>query len=105
MSPVLLTNDPDPVPVTTPSTYDLFTTSVGSTGVGTLGESLTTLGQRLTQTVSAFNSMATTVEGRVLVTGRKLEKLGAKSEKKLEEPRLVEDLPKQLSAPEFQGNE
>ncbi|HEY4249491.1 MAG TPA: DNA recombination protein RmuC [Lacunisphaera sp.] len=73
--------------------------------VGTLGENLTTLGQRLTQTVSAFNSMATTVEGRVLVTGRKLEKLGARSEKKLEEPRLVEDLPKQLSAPEFQGNE
>jgi len=73
--------------------------------VGTLDENLNALGQRLTQTVSAFNSMVTTVEGRVLVTGRKLEKLGAKSEKKLDEPRFVEELPKQLSAPEFQRNE
>jgi len=71
--------------------------------VGTLGENLDMLGQRLTQTVTAYNSAITSVEGRVLVTGRKLEKLGAGSEKKLDEPRLVEELPKQLSAPELKS--
>lgn len=69
--------------------------------VGTLGENLGTLGQRLTQAVAAFNSTASVVEGRVLVTGRKLEKLGAGSEKKLDEPRLIEETPKTLTAPEF----
>jgi DNA recombination protein RmuC len=72
--------------------------------VGTLGENLDILGQRLTQTVTAYNSAITSVEGRVLVTGRKLEKLGAGSEKKLAEPRLVEELPKQLSAPELKSS-
>jgi DNA recombination protein RmuC len=71
--------------------------------VGTLAENLDALGQRLTQTVTAYNSTITSVEGRVLVTGRKLEKLGAGSEKKLTEPRLVEELPKQLSAPELKS--
>jgi hypothetical protein len=41
------------------------------------------------------------VEGRVLVTGRKLEKLGGGSEKKIIEPRLVDETPKGLSAPEL----
>lgn len=69
--------------------------------VGTFAENLDALGQRLTQAVTAYNSAVTAVEGRVLVTGRKLVKLGAGSDRKLAEPRLIEDLPKQLSAPEL----
>jgi DNA recombination protein RmuC len=69
--------------------------------VATVAENLDTLGQRLTQTVSAYNSTVSSVEGRVLVTGRKLEKLGAGSEKKIAEPRLVDETPKALTAPEL----
>ena len=71
--------------------------------VGTLGENLSTLGQRLTQAVTAYNSTVTHVEGRLLVTGRRLVKLGADSEKKIDEPSLVEELPKQISAPELKN--
>jgi DNA recombination protein RmuC len=66
-----------------------------------LAENFDTLGQRLTQAVTAYNSTVAAVEGRLLVTGRKLVKLGSGSEKKVPEPRLVEELPKQLSAPEL----
>ena len=69
--------------------------------VAAVADNLDTLGQRLTQTVSAYNSTVSSIEGRVLVTGRKLEKLGAGSEKKITEPRLVDDTPKALTAPEL----
>lgn len=69
--------------------------------IATVAENLDTLGQRLTQAVTAYNSTVSSVEGRVLVTGRKLEKLGSGSEKKIAEPRLVDDTPKALTAPEF----
>ncbi|WP_438479635.1 DNA recombination protein RmuC [Oleiharenicola lentus] len=69
--------------------------------LATLAENFDLVGQRLTQAVTAYNSAVTSVEGRLLVTGRKLVKLGAGTEKKLGEPRLVEELPKQLSAPEL----
>jgi len=69
--------------------------------VATVADNLDTLGQRLTQAVTAYNSTVSTVEGRVLVTGRKLEKLGAGSEKKITEPRLIEETPKSLTAPEL----
>jgi DNA recombination protein RmuC len=69
--------------------------------VATVADNLNTLGQRLNQTVAAYNSTVSQVEGRVLVTGRKLEKLGAGSEKKITEPRLVEETPKTLTAPEL----
>jgi len=69
--------------------------------LATLAENFDTLGQRLTQAVTAYNSTVTGAESRLLVTGRKLTKLGAGSEKKIAEPRLVEEVPKQLSAPEF----
>ena len=71
--------------------------------VSTLAENLDTLGQRLTQTVAAYNSAITSVESRVLVTGRKLEKLGAGSERKIGEPRLVDEVPKALTAPELKS--
>ncbi len=69
--------------------------------VSAIAENLDVLGQRLTQSVAAYNSTVSTVEGRVLVTGRKLEKLGSGSEKKIIEPRLIEESPKSLTAPEL----
>ncbi len=69
--------------------------------IATVADNLDALGQRLTQAVTAYNSTVSTVEGRVLVTGRKLEKLGSGSEKKIPEPRLVEETPKALTAPEL----
>lgn len=71
--------------------------------VAAVAENLDTLGQRLTQAVTAYNSTASSLESRLLVTGRKLEKLGANSERKLDEPRLVEDSPRPLTAPELKG--
>ncbi|MFT3867146.1 MAG: DNA recombination protein RmuC [Nibricoccus sp.] len=71
--------------------------------VASVAENLDTLGQRLNQAVGAYNSTVNAVENRVLVTGRRLEKLGAGSEKKISEPRLVDEQPKQLTAPELQG--
>lgn len=69
--------------------------------VAAVAENFDNLGQRLTQAVSAYNSTVSSVEGRVLVTGRKLEKLGGGSEKKIIEPRLVDETPKALTAPEL----
>lgn len=69
--------------------------------VAAVAENLDTLGQRLTQAVGAYNSTLSSIEGRVLVTGRKLEKLGAGSEKKIVEPRLVDETPKAITAPEL----
>lgn len=71
--------------------------------IATVADNLDTLGQRLTQAVTAYNSTVTSVEGRVLVTGRKLEKLGSGSDKKIGEPRLVDDTPKSLTAPELKS--
>lgn len=69
--------------------------------VAAVADNLDTLGQRLTQTVTAYNSTASSLESRLLVTGRKLEKLGAASEKKLTDPRLLDETPKSLTAPEL----
>jgi DNA recombination protein RmuC len=69
--------------------------------VSTVAENLDVLGQRLSQAIGAYNSTVSQIEGRVLVTGRKLEKLGSGSEKKITEPRLVDDVPKTLTAPEL----
>jgi DNA recombination protein RmuC len=71
--------------------------------VAAVAENLDLLGQRLNQAVGAYNSTVNQVESRVLVTGRKLEKLGAGSEKKISEPRLVDEMPKQLTAPELKS--
>lgn len=69
--------------------------------VAAVADNLDTLGQRLTQAVTAYNSTASALESRLLVTGRKLEKLGAGSEKKLTDPRLLDETPKSLTAPEL----
>jgi DNA recombination protein RmuC len=69
--------------------------------VAAVAENLDLLGQRLQQAVVAYNSTVYQTESQVLVTGRRLEKLGAGSEKKLAEPRRVDDVPRPLSAPEL----
>jgi DNA recombination protein RmuC len=69
--------------------------------VAAVAENLDQLGQRLEQAVVAYNSTVYQTESQVLVTGRKLEKLGAGSEKKLGEPRRVDEVPRPLRAPEL----
>ena len=69
--------------------------------VGAVAKNLDELGQRLQQAVGAYNSTVYQTESQLLVTGRKLEKLGAGSEKKIAEPRLVDEVPKLLTAPEL----
>ncbi|MCX6944685.1 MAG: DNA recombination protein RmuC [Verrucomicrobiota bacterium] len=69
--------------------------------VATVAKNLDELGQRLQQAVAAYNSTIYQTESQVLVTGRKLEKLGAGSEKKIIEPRLVDEIPRPLTAPEL----
>lgn len=71
--------------------------------VAAVGKNLDDLGQRLRQAVEAYNSMAYQTESQVLVTGRRLEKLGAGSEKKIVEPRPIDETPRALTAPEFKA--
>ncbi len=71
--------------------------------VASVARNLDDLGQRLTQAVEAYNRTVYQTESQVLVTGRKLEKLGAGSERKIPEPRLVEETPKTLTAPELKA--
>lgn len=69
--------------------------------VGSVARNLDDLGQRLNQAVEAYNSTVYQTESQVLVTGRKLEKLGAGSEKNINQPRLVDEVPRKLTAPEL----
>ena len=71
--------------------------------VAAVAKSLDELGQRLGQAVVAYNSTVYQAESQVLVTGRKLEKLGGGSEKKIVEPRLVEEAVRPLTAPELKS--
>ncbi|HWA11339.1 MAG TPA: DNA recombination protein RmuC [Opitutaceae bacterium] len=66
-----------------------------------MARNLDDLGQRLTQAVGAYNSTVFQAESQLLVTGRRLEKLGSGSEKKIVEPRKVDEERKSLTAPEF----
>jgi DNA recombination protein RmuC len=71
--------------------------------VATVARNLDELGQRLQQAVGAYNSTIYQTESQVLVTGRKLEKLGAGSERKIVEPRIVDETPRPLTAPELKS--
>ena len=68
--------------------------------VAAVARNLDDLGQRLQQAVTAYNSTVYQAESQVLVTGRKLEKLGAASEKRIVEPRLVAEGPRSVTVPE-----
>ena len=69
--------------------------------VAAVAKNMDDLGQRLRQSVDAYTSTVYQTESQLLVTGRKLEKLGAGSEKKIVEPRLVDETPRSLTAPEL----
>ena len=71
--------------------------------VAAVAKNMDDLGQRLRQSVDAYNSTVYQTESQLLVTGRKLEKLGAGSEKKIVEPRLVDETPRSLTAPELKS--
>lgn len=71
--------------------------------VGSVARNLDELGQRLNQAVEAYNSTVYQTESQILVTGRKLEKLGSGSEKKIIEPRLVDEVPRKITAPELKS--
>ncbi|MEO6874726.1 MAG: DNA recombination protein RmuC [Opitutaceae bacterium] len=71
--------------------------------VGAVARNLDELGQRLQQAVGAYNSTAFQTENQLLVTGRKLKKLGGGSEKEIIEPRQVEDQPRRVNSPELKG--
>jgi DNA recombination protein RmuC len=69
--------------------------------VSAVAKNMDDLGQRLRQSVEAYNSTVYQTESQILVTGRKLEKLGAGSEKKIIEPRTIDEVPRSLTAPEL----
>lgn len=71
--------------------------------VAAVAKNFDDLGQRLTQAVEAYNRTVYQTESQVLVTGRKLEKLGAGGDKKIIEPRLVDEVPRNLTAPELKA--
>lgn len=68
--------------------------------LGTLGEHLDELGRSLSNAVRSYNRTVGSVEGRVLVTARRLADLGLVDDT-LEHPQSVEDTTRALSAAEF----
>ena len=71
--------------------------------IAAVGKNLADLGQRLEQAVGAYNSTIFQTESQLLVTGRRLEKLGSGSEKKIAELKPVGETPRPLSAPELRA--
>ena len=69
--------------------------------VASVAKNLDELGQRLQQAVGSYNSTVYQTESQLLVTGRKLGKIWNADEKKLAQPRLIEEVPKSLTAPEL----
>ncbi len=65
-----------------------------------LGKHVDGLGKALTGAVTAYNKTVGSLEGRVLVSARRLNEIGM-VDAELEQPRLVEDAVRSLSAEEF----
>src|ERR1022692_1563036 len=65
-----------------------------------MGRHVDSLGKALTGAVSAYNQTVGTLESRVLVSARKLNQLGV-VEAALDQPRLVEETARALSAPDL----
>jgi len=68
--------------------------------LSTMGEHLSRLGGAIGGAVTAYNKAVGSLEGRVLVSARKLAELGV-SDADLPEPVQVEQAPRQLQAPEL----
>lgn len=69
--------------------------------LGKMAEHLATVGARLDGAVDAYNKTVASIEGRVLVTGRRFRELGAGSDKEIESPAIVEKAARVLQAPEW----
>jgi DNA anti-recombination protein RmuC len=68
--------------------------------LGTMGQHVDELGKSLSNAIKAYNRSVGSLEGRVLVTARRLNDLGV-VEGDLEGPRPVEETPRALSATEL----
>jgi DNA recombination protein RmuC len=68
--------------------------------IAVMGKHVDSLGKALTTTVSAYNQAVGSLETRVLVSARKLNQLGV-TDATLDQPRLVEENARPLSAPEL----
>jgi DNA recombination protein RmuC len=65
-----------------------------------MGKHMDHLGRALTNSVSTYNKTVGSLEGRVLVSARRLNQLGV-VESELEPPQMVEETIRALSAPEL----
>lgn len=72
--------------------------------LGSLGSHVDSLGKALAKAVVAYNRTVGSLESRVLVSARRMKDLGL-VESPLEQPKLVEELPRPLSMPELLGEE
>lgn len=68
-----------------------------------LGEHFDKVGKGLEGAVSAYNSAASSLETRVLVTGRKIKELGVGTARDIDEVRVIDESPRELQAPEFRS--
>lgn len=66
--------------------------------VATVLGHISKLGTSLTSSVKSYNEAVGSLETRVLVTARKMGELGARNEKELAEPELVEKMPREMNA-------
>jgi DNA recombination protein RmuC len=66
--------------------------------IGILANHFAKLGANLDTVVSTYNQAIGSLETRVLVTARKISELGARTDKELSEPPLIDTRPRELSA-------
>lgn len=71
--------------------------------LGLMGRRLDSLGKSINTTVSRFNSMMATLEGRVMPSARRLEELDASLES-INLPDAVQQTTRDVTAPELQAN-
>jgi DNA recombination protein RmuC len=68
--------------------------------LGVLGRNVDAVGKALGRAVTSYNKAVGTLESRVLVSARKLNDLGV-TDRSLDQPDLVEELPRELAMPEL----
>jgi DNA recombination protein RmuC len=65
--------------------------------IGTVLSHISKLGGSLNSAVANYNSVLGSLEGRVMPTARKMAELGARTDKELPQPDLIEQLPREIS--------
>jgi DNA recombination protein RmuC len=66
--------------------------------IATLAGHFARLGANIDNVVGSFNQAVGSLESRVLVTARKISEMGARTDKELPEPQLIDTRPRELSA-------